>query len=99
MSAVYELEPPLGPQPPPSWLEVVVVAIIVFVMVLLLFDRPVNGAADRDMVVICPVRLVGTTKCVANATTVYFNGDWRGVKLCRARKCWDYSELFPEGGL
>lgn len=51
----------------------------------------------RDLVIVqeptlpaCPL----TPASIGCANAVYFNGNWSGVKLCRAKVCVRYEEVF-----
>jgi hypothetical protein len=44
----------------------------------------------RDLVFVPPPR-----GDFSSTTEIHFNGDWRGVKLCRGKVCRNYEEIFP----
>lgn len=50
----------------------------------------------RDIVFICASRHAGTSRCVERTTKIYFNGDWRGVELCRTERCVKFEDIFKE---
>lgn len=51
-------------------------------------------AAERDAVFVARAHCVeGVVPC---ARQLFFNGDWRGVFLCRGSVCKLYEDIFPD---
>mgnify|MGYP001609694029 CR=1 FL=1 len=53
-----------------------------------------RDAKSRDIVFLTDRACVGDV--VLCAHSMYFNGDWRTVDLCRAKRCVRYEDVFPE---
>lgn len=78
--------------------EAFAVALLVGLILGLLFAKASilhSASADRDIVFLCHGGPQGRNP-VHCADLIYFNGDWSGTALCRAKHCVPYTQIFPE---